>query len=86
MTTFTRLSSFPLGFRAERLLVVEGDSRAESDDRTRWPAVADEVLGGSGPVFAWLRVKGERGKATPLPPRPMAEQIARLRGALAPRA
>ena len=51
--------------------------------RAEWEAVAAEVLAGPGPVFAWLRVKGERGKATPTAPRPMAEQIARLRAALA---
>jgi hypothetical protein len=33
-------------------------------------------------VFVWLKVNGELGKATPSAPRPMAEQIARLRGAL----
>jgi thiamine pyrophosphate-dependent acetolactate synthase large subunit-like protein len=50
--------------------------------RAEWEAVAGEVLTGPGPVFAWLKVQGERGKATPSAPRPMAEQIARLQAAL----
>ncbi len=49
---------------------------------TEWMAVAEEALVGPGPVFVWLRVQGERGQRTPLPPRPMAEQIARLRATL----
>jgi len=52
------------------------------ESRLEWEAVADEVLAGPGPVFAWLKVQGERGKPTPLAPRPMAEQITRLRTAL----
>jgi thiamine pyrophosphate-dependent acetolactate synthase large subunit-like protein len=52
------------------------------DTAEAWAAVAAEVLTGPGPVFAWLKVRGELGKATPSPPRPMAEQIARLRAAL----
>jgi thiamine pyrophosphate-dependent acetolactate synthase large subunit-like protein len=50
--------------------------------RAEWEAVAGEALTGTGPVFAWLKVRGERGKATPSAPRPMSEQIARLRAAL----
>lgn len=52
------------------------------DTRTGWEAVAAEALSGPEPSFAWLRVRGERGKATPTAPRPMAEQVARLRAAL----
>jgi thiamine pyrophosphate-dependent acetolactate synthase large subunit-like protein len=51
-------------------------------DRGEWEVVAAEALSGAGPVFVWLKVKGELGKPTPAAPRPMAEQIARLRGAL----
>lgn len=47
-----------------------------------WTAKAAECLSGEGPVFVWLKVAGERGKATPSAPRPMAEQIARLREAI----
>jgi thiamine pyrophosphate-dependent acetolactate synthase large subunit-like protein len=54
----------------------------ECADRSEWEARADESLTGSGPVFVWLRVRGELGKATPTAPRPMAEQVARLRAAL----
>jgi thiamine pyrophosphate-dependent acetolactate synthase large subunit-like protein len=52
------------------------------DTAEGWNAQAAECLNGAGPVFVWLRVAGEKGKATPTAPRPMAEQIARLRGAL----
>jgi len=52
------------------------------ESRDQWSAVAAEVLSGPDPVFAWLKVQGERGKPTPSAPRPMAEQIARLRAEL----
>jgi thiamine pyrophosphate-dependent acetolactate synthase large subunit-like protein len=55
----------------------------ECAERGEWEAVAAEAITGQGPVFAWLKVKGELGKPTPAAPRPMAEQIARLREALA---
>jgi sulfopyruvate decarboxylase subunit beta len=51
------------------------------DSREAWAVAAGEALSGTGPVFVWLKVQGERGKATPMPPRPMAEQIARLQAA-----
>src|SRR5215207_5471486 len=54
----------------------------ECASRSEWEAVAGESLSGDGPVFVWLKVEGELGKATPSAPRPMAEQIERLRGAL----
>ncbi len=47
-----------------------------------WRTKAAEVLSGPGPVAAWLRVEGKHGQTTPKPPRPMAEQIERLRDAL----
>lgn len=53
------------------------------ETRAEWEAIATEVLSGSGPVFVWLKVAGERGKATPSAPRPMVEQIGRLQTALA---
>ena len=49
-------------------------------------AGAAEVLTGPGPVVVWLKVEGRLGQKTPKAPRPMAEQIARLRQALAPAA
>jgi thiamine pyrophosphate-dependent acetolactate synthase large subunit-like protein len=49
---------------------------------TDWAAGAAEALAGDGPVFVWLKVAGETGKATPAAPRPMAEQIERLRAAI----
>jgi thiamine pyrophosphate-dependent acetolactate synthase large subunit-like protein len=47
-----------------------------------WQGSVSEVLGGNGPVFVWLKVLGEFGKKTPLPPRPMSEQKSRLQQAL----
>ena len=52
------------------------------DAAADWAAGAAEALSGDGPVFVWLKVAGETGKATPTAPRPMAEQIDRLRAAL----
>jgi sulfopyruvate decarboxylase subunit beta len=52
------------------------------ETRNEWETVVSQALTGPEPVFVWLKVKGERGKSTPAPPRPMAEQIARLREAL----
>jgi sulfopyruvate decarboxylase subunit beta len=46
-----------------------------------WRAKAAEVLSGPGPVVVWLKVQGKYGQTTPKPPRPMAEQITRLRSA-----
>lgn len=56
-----------------------------ADNRPEWEAVATEALQGADPTFVWLKVQGERGKATPSAPRPMKEQIARLREALGER-
>jgi thiamine pyrophosphate-dependent acetolactate synthase large subunit-like protein len=47
-----------------------------------WQAMAGEALAGPGPVLIWLKVEGRMGQKTPAPPRPMAEQIARLQAAL----
>ena len=52
---------------------------ADVDD---WRFAVDEVVSGDGPAFVWLKVQGERGHATPLPPRQMSTQIERLRAAL----
>ena len=52
-------------------------------DLDGWQAAVAEVLGGDGPTFVWLKVRGEHGKTTPTAPRSMAEQVARLRQALA---
>jgi thiamine pyrophosphate-dependent acetolactate synthase large subunit-like protein len=52
------------------------------DTAEAWRAGAAEALAGSGPVVVWLNVEGKVGQKTPSPPRPMAEQIARLRQAL----
>jgi thiamine pyrophosphate-dependent acetolactate synthase large subunit-like protein len=47
-----------------------------------WQAGAQEALSGAGPVVIWLKVEGRLGQKTPKPPRPMSEQIGRLRAAL----
>ncbi len=52
-------------------------------DLAAWRAAAPEALAGPGPVVVWLRVEGRLGQKTPSAPRPMAEQIRRLREALA---
>src|SRR5262249_5807635 len=52
------------------------------DEADKWQEGALEALSGPGPVVIWLKVEGKLGQKTPTPPRPMAEQIERLRGAL----
>jgi sulfopyruvate decarboxylase subunit beta len=47
-----------------------------------WRDGAAEALSGDGPVVVWLKVEGRYGQKTPKAPRPMAEQIQRLRAAL----
>ena len=44
-----------------------------------WERGAAEALAGPGPVVIHLPVEGRLGQKTPRPPRPMAEQIQRLR-------
>lgn len=52
------------------------------DDLAAWQSETPGVFAGAGPVFIWLKLEGRRGQKTPPAPRPMAEQIARLRSAL----
>jgi thiamine pyrophosphate-dependent acetolactate synthase large subunit-like protein len=52
------------------------------DTAEAWRAGAAEVLSGPGPVVVWLKVEGRLGQKTPSAPRPMAQQIARLKQAL----
>jgi thiamine pyrophosphate-dependent acetolactate synthase large subunit-like protein len=47
-----------------------------------WRFKAPEALSGKGPVVIWLKVEGKPGQKAPKAPRPMAEQIARLKQAL----
>src|SRR5262249_27269976 len=49
------------------------------DSLPAWRAAAAEALTGPGPVVVWLKVEGRLGQKTPTPPRPMGEQIRRLR-------
>ncbi len=51
-------------------------------DLERWQAGASEALTGSGPVVIALKIQGQLGQKTPKPPRPMSEQITRLKQAL----
>jgi sulfopyruvate decarboxylase subunit beta len=53
------------------------------DSADAWRASASEALAGPGPVVVWLKVEGRIGQQTPKAPRPMAEQIQRLRQAIA---
>ena len=48
-----------------------------------WKKEAGDALRAPGPVVIWLKVEGKLGEKTPKPPRPMAEQVARLQQALA---
>ena len=60
-----------------------GINRVEAfTDLVGWKARAAEMLSGPTPSFTWLKVQGLKGQKTPLPPHPMAEQIARLRSAI----
>lgn len=52
------------------------------DSLEGWQAGAADTLTGSGPAVVWLKVEARYGQKTPKPPRPMAEQVSRLRQAL----
>jgi thiamine pyrophosphate-dependent acetolactate synthase large subunit-like protein len=52
------------------------------DSLDSWKTMAPQALSGPGPVVVWLKVQGRLGQKTPAAPRPMAEQIRRLRQAL----
>jgi sulfopyruvate decarboxylase subunit beta len=47
-----------------------------------WRNVAPEALSGPGPVVIWLEVAARPGQRAPTAQRPMAEQVARLKGLL----
>jgi len=53
------------------------------DTLDAWRGGVAEALAGAGPVVVWLKVQGRLGQGTPKAPRPMAEQVVRLRQALA---
>ena len=60
-----------------------GIQRAYSFDNVEtWRAGAAEALSDPGPVVISLKVEPKMGQKTPSPPRPMAEQLARLKQAL----
>jgi len=52
------------------------------DSAKDWQARAAEALAGAGPVVICLKTEGRLGQSAPKPPRPMEEQIRRLRQAL----
>lgn len=52
------------------------------DTAESWQAGIEKALSGPGPVVTVLKVEGRLGQKTPKPPRPMNEQIARLKQAL----
>jgi thiamine pyrophosphate-dependent acetolactate synthase large subunit-like protein len=52
------------------------------DSLDQWKAGAKDALSGAGPVVIWLKVEGKLGQKTPKAPRPMGEQIKRLKQAL----
>ena len=61
-----------------------GISRVYSfGDQESWGQGVEQALRGDGPVFISLKVEPVFGRKTPKPPRPMAEQIDRLKQALA---
>jgi thiamine pyrophosphate-dependent acetolactate synthase large subunit-like protein len=65
------------------LAKASGISRVYTFDSVAgWQAGAAEALSGDGPVVVWLKIKGRYGQKTPRPPRPMPEQLQRLRTAL----
>src|SRR5262249_61494554 len=51
-------------------------------EKNQFESAAPKIFGGNGPVFVWLKVEGRLGQKTPSAPRPMKEQIQRLREAL----
>jgi thiamine pyrophosphate-dependent acetolactate synthase large subunit-like protein len=53
------------------------------DTVAAWRQGAGEALSGPGPVVIWLKIQGRLGQKTPTPPRPITEQISRLKQALA---
>jgi thiamine pyrophosphate-dependent acetolactate synthase large subunit-like protein len=52
------------------------------DSLDAWKLGTPAALNGPGPVVIWLKVEGRLGQKTPKPPRPMKEQLTRLREAL----
>ncbi len=52
------------------------------DSISAWRDGAAKALAGPGPAVIALKIEGRLGQKTPAPPRPMADQIARLRQAL----
>lgn len=48
----------------------------------QWKAKVSEVLSGTGPVVAWLKIEAKAGQKTPKAPRPIREAVERLRRAL----
>ena len=66
-TTFARLSTHPLGFRADRLLVVNAEAAPSPQSHARWLSVADEVRALPGvesvALAAWPLLVGNRWRS-----------------------
>ena len=66
-TTFARLSTHPLGFRADRLLVVNAEAPPSQQGHKRWLAAAEEVRALPGvesvALAAWPLLVGNRWRA-----------------------
>jgi thiamine pyrophosphate-dependent acetolactate synthase large subunit-like protein len=54
----------------------------EFNSLDEWQKAAGAALTGPGPVAITLKTAGKLGQKTPVPPRPMAEQLRRLREGL----
>jgi predicted permease len=72
VATFTRLATFPLGFRAEGLVVVDAQAKPIPAGDTRWAQVADEVRALPGITSVararWAPLVGNRWRADVLVP------------------
>ena len=65
------------------LACAAGIRRVYSYDKIEaWRKGAAEALLGDGPVAIWLKVEPKKGQKTPAPPRPLKEQIERLKRVL----
>ncbi len=67
VATFARLATYPLGFRPERVLVVEADAPPSPQGADRWAAVVDAVRAMPGvesvALAGWPLLRGNRWRA-----------------------
>jgi sulfopyruvate decarboxylase subunit beta len=55
---------------------------AAFESATEWVNPCERFVTSPTPSFAWVKIEGRIGRATPKAPRPMADQIRRLRSAI----